>query len=511
MNSIRSKLSAAAAFLGWALVFAVAYAQSPLYTSNQDQYFLHGLACAGVGHLNQDWLARTLDPLPVFSGLVCLTQRVFQSGLPYYFYYALLMGVYLFSLFGIMDILFNLHLSKTRALVFMALFMVFHSAALRFLLSRIVDTDSTFLFEGGVAGQRLLGQVLQPSVFGVFLLLSIYLFLRGRHGWAILPLAVAVYFHSTYLLSAALLTLAYMGVLWQQEGGWKKPLQLGLLTLVVVLPVVVYTFLVFRPTSPTLYQTAQAILVNIRIPPHTKLSDWLNWTVMVQAAIVLLAGYQLRRTRLFPIYLVLFTGTLVLTALQLLTGSNTLALIFPWRVSVLLVPMGTSTLLAWAVTRNWPSLANTLRNGRLLRSASLLLVAVLMAVGVARFEIESARQTSDPAHAMMAFVAAHPSSGAVYLIPTSLQDFRLATGEPIYVDFKSIPYLDTDVIEWNRRLNKAIIFYYDSGHPNCNSLAGLGDEGVNRVVLPSGNPSASCSGLTLLYQDQNYSLYSYLP
>lgn len=33
----------------WGIVFALAYAQSPLYTSNQNQYFLHGLAQAGYG------------------------------------------------------------------------------------------------------------------------------------------------------------------------------------------------------------------------------------------------------------------------------------------------------------------------------------------------------------------------------------------------------------------------------------------------------------------------------
>src|SRR3972149_217228 len=50
------------AFLLWTIVFALAYAQSPLYTSNQNQYFLHGLARAGVGYLNQDWSSRSLPP-----------------------------------------------------------------------------------------------------------------------------------------------------------------------------------------------------------------------------------------------------------------------------------------------------------------------------------------------------------------------------------------------------------------------------------------------------------------
>ena len=36
------------------------------------------------------------------------------------------------------------------------------------------------------------------------------------------------------------------------------------------------------------------------------------------------------------------------------------------------------------------------------------------------------------------------------MIPVGLQRFRLHTGAPIFVDVKSIPYKDVDVIEWPR-------------------------------------------------------------
>ena len=46
----------ATTFLG-TILFALAYTQAPLYYSNQNQYLLHGLATAGYGHLDGDWLA----------------------------------------------------------------------------------------------------------------------------------------------------------------------------------------------------------------------------------------------------------------------------------------------------------------------------------------------------------------------------------------------------------------------------------------------------------------------
>src|SRR3972149_4711653 len=149
-------------YLAWSLAFALSYAQSPLYTSNQNQYFLHGLARAGVGFLRDDWLAKTTDPTPLFSLMVeALTAW------PWIFYlvYAGLMGVYLFSLFGIVSSVFDLRAAGKRTLV-LATLIVLHSAALRYLMAQLVAPEAGFLLEGGVAGYRLLGAVLKPNAFG---------------------------------------------------------------------------------------------------------------------------------------------------------------------------------------------------------------------------------------------------------------------------------------------------------------------------------------------------------
>ena len=379
----RGGWTALGAFLAWTVIFAILYAQSPLYTSNQNQYFLHGMARAGLGFLNRDWLANTPDPTPVFSALLSLTYALTHSNLLFYVYYALLMGVYLFSVYGLMDLLFDLRHSKTRSLLFMALFLSAHSAALRYLLSKAVGADATFLVEGGVAGQRLLGQVFQPSTFAVFLVLSLYLFLARQRNAAILALIVAVTFHPTYLLCGGLLTLAYLWVIYRETRQVKSVLIYGLKVLVPVLPILAYTFLIFRPSNPILYSEAQHVLVYFRIPSHALVSEWLNWTVAVQGAFVLAALLVLRRKRLFPIYLILTISSVLLTFIQVATGSDTLALLFPWRASSLLVPLGGSVLLAALVTRlldAWQS-SSQIRRG--LRLSSLIVIAILMVVGVA--------------------------------------------------------------------------------------------------------------------------------
>jgi hypothetical protein len=169
------------------------------YLLNQNQYFLHGMARAGFGFLDQDWLANTADPTPVFSALVEWTHQLFHWEPMYYGYYALLMGIYVFSLFGIVSFLFKIDKSTTISLFFLAIFFLFHSAGLRFTLARVIGVNWSYILEDGVADQRMLGPVLQPSSVGVLLVLSIYFFLVQRYYPAMISACLAAIFHPTYL------------------------------------------------------------------------------------------------------------------------------------------------------------------------------------------------------------------------------------------------------------------------------------------------------------------------
>src|SRR4051794_28858802 len=89
-----------ALFLLGLACFPPPHGQAPLYYSNQNQYFLHGLAQAGEGVLSEDWLANTLDPTPLFSGLVALTAR-FLSPWAFHLYHGLLLAAYAAALVGV--------------------------------------------------------------------------------------------------------------------------------------------------------------------------------------------------------------------------------------------------------------------------------------------------------------------------------------------------------------------------------------------------------------------------
>jgi hypothetical protein len=508
-SRFRSSLSTCAAILLWTALFAVAYAQSPLYTSNQNQYFLHGLAQAGYGYLHQDWLANTLDPTPVFSALVDLTYRYFQNPSIFYVFYAVLMGVYLFSLYGIAGKTFGIGSSPVSSLLFLSLLILIHAAGLRFALSRFIGVNWTYILEDGLADQRMLGPVFQPSAFGVLLVLSIYLFLRGRQVLAGLCAALAAIIHPTYLLASGMLTASYMLITLWETRQLKQPILIGLGALLPILPLLGYIWSSFGGQVSEITLQARQILVEYRIPHHALAAQWLDATAWVKIGLVTLCLILVRRERIFWILLLPFLAASLLTLLQIITQSYSLALLFPWRISVLLVPLSTALLLAFLVTRalELPAMQSPgWQKG--ITIASLLVVILCVLVGGIRFYLDRQRKLQEAERKVLAYIYAHKLPHETYLTPVKMQDFRLFTGAPIYIDFKSIPYKDSDVIEWYRRIQLAERFYETK---DCQVLQDISDEGVTHIVLSGTDLPLACPLIEETYRDPDFTVFKLLP
>ncbi|MGL6094648.1 MAG: hypothetical protein ACRC7O_02455, partial [Fimbriiglobus sp.] len=147
-----------------AVAFAAAHTQGPLYFSNQNQYFLHGLADAGVGDLATDWLANTPDPTPVFSHGVAWAYRLAGPAAFQVAFFGLL-ALYFRSLWGVAAALPFFPQSRGGRLTFAAALIVVHSGIVRAASARWLGVDYPWYFQAGVANQYLLGPGLQPSVF----------------------------------------------------------------------------------------------------------------------------------------------------------------------------------------------------------------------------------------------------------------------------------------------------------------------------------------------------------
>jgi hypothetical protein len=474
-------------FVG-AMLFALAHTQSPLYWSNQNQYFLHGLAQAGVGYLKQDWLANTADPTPVFSAFVHAVYR-FADEAVYHVAYALILGIYFIGLMNLALVVPRGPRSPLGQLRLGAGLIAIHAAIARWGSVQLLGVDYPWFLQAGVAGQYVLGPGLQPSVFGVFLIAAISAFAHDRLALTVICTAIACTFHPTYLLHAALLTLGFLHVLWWSNRR-RACVVFGIAIILAVLPIAVFSIIQFRPTSAEMFSLAQQILVDFRIPHHTLVNQWLDWVAVAQLLWIAQAIVMMRGSRLQPVLLIAYSGSLILSAAQVFTMNRTLALIFPWRMTVVLMPIATTIILSRAIT--WFHPKDAQESGeplRLNQQAPLVLGFLVVAItGLSLCLPATGRAYYSPSNeeALYSFVREHKQAGDVFLLPVSiptlvegergsrsstfvverdnddptlipidLQRFRLATGAPIYVDFKSIPYKDEEVLAWRMRLQQS--------------------------------------------------------
>jgi hypothetical protein len=535
-------------------VFGLAYTQSHLYNDNQNTKFLHGLAMGGMGLLQEDWLANTADPLPVFSLLVSVTYAFLAERL-FYVYFALLMGVYAYSMLGIASTLYGMNRSPARVLAYFTAILAIHSIWGQIVIRKALGFEAELL-HFGLAGQYLLGLDFQNSSFGVFLLLSIHAFLRRKNVWAVLWLSLACFFHSAYLFSAALMTAAYLGSQFVEninlgntiayspsllpplpqgrgeemsnEGmtgearhtlirrvkmAAKAPVLLGLLTLALVAPVVYYNQFVLSSTSTVFSEQALDILVNQRIPHHSVPRVWMNGGAYLQIAIMLAGLVLARKTRLFPVMLTLFLGGAVGTLVQVLGGSNSLALLAPWRVSVILVPLSTCLLIALPVAKFFDRFQRPL--DKISPAVVVLCLAAIVFLAREGLTIQRgrfARYAKQEVHAVMNYIKQSKVSGQVYLIPprdNRFDEFRTYTGAPAFINWKSHPYRDFEVLEWYQRNQLARAFYNQEPEAACATLAEIrAGYQLTHVVIDLEKPQPACEGMQEAYRDQHFVLYS---
>jgi hypothetical protein len=462
---------AVACFLG-------AVAPLPLYSSNQNTYLLHALAMAGAGDLKHDWLANTADPTPVFSWVSAGAYRLIGPA-AFYMLWVALMAAYLLALLSIVrSLLPDLPWGASAAAVVAAGLILAHSYVPGQLL-RVGGTPLYELLFGGLAGQYIPCQYYQPSLWGVLLIVSLAAYLRGQDLAGVLLAAVAATMHPTYLVTAGCLVAGYL-IAAPRRVGWKRRLVLALLGAACVAPIAAYALWTFGPTSPELSAQARRILAEIRLPHHALPGRWLRSPAAWVQIAVMTAGlvWLLRRRSrmglaLLPAAVVGAAGT----AVQIASGSLTMALLMPWRTTVVIMPVVSAMIIASLLDAQPPRRLRQ-AHGRATAVAAGAILLLCVASGL----VAAGRFFADPKPTRW---VRHPAGtgpdGEQCLIPPDMQGFRLAMGVPTYVDAKNHPYKDVEVVEWFRRLELARRFY--EGAPDARQVRMMVDrEGVTHCL-----------------------------
>jgi hypothetical protein len=202
-------------------------------------------------------------------------------------------------------------------------------------------------------------------------------------------------------------------------------------------------------------------------------------------------------------------------------------------VSSILVPIATAIVLVRIVQR-----LASLWQKRAMQTTCIALLALAVTGGVFITYFGLGYRTDTQELAVLEHIRANKAAGEVYLLPVEvpkltsgqrgaaslnftppprrstqkqvisvdLQQFRLFTGAPIYIDFKSIPYKDVEVLEWHQRVlwNHQL---YEQRDWNDEQIKGqLKRRGITHVVATA-DRDVRCAALELIYADRYYRLY----
>jgi uncharacterized protein DUF6798 len=450
----------------------------PLFFSNQNTYFAQGLRLAGVPGLQHDWLSQTRSPHIAFTWLVAALQSlgILHPGAQWL---ELLLQLCLVLAFWVFS---GCHNSREPVRDLPVRFMI--CAVFLVLLTERGIWSRIFSW-GGLADQYLYFGYLQPSEFGIFILIALALLTLERYRLAIGFLVLATTFHVSYLLPCGVVAVTIAADR-AYEGQRREAFLLLALFGMGVAPIVAYG-LSFGGEAATVAR-AQTLLAQEIIPQHAWPARWFSFDQLLKIVIMAI-GTALAWRYLARVVALAMTGSLLLvvcgTAYVYVSRNSYVGLLFPWRASVFLYPLSLFCILIGAAslaTRLMVYLVGA-RTHAVYKWGALLCGAILATESARELTM---RRIPPPEFPFAAVVSNQTAADDPIIIPTADVDlwnrFRLLTMRPTYVDGKSHPYLAAEVLEWKRRVDAVNTFY---GLPPAARPGRCREMGASYYVDPS--------------------------
>ena len=437
----------------------------------------------------------------LFSEIIKLTY-LYLDKIFFYIYFFILLSVYIISLTFLCAKFTNIR-SNINILIFFLLVTLLYSPISTYLsVLFFSEYIQGYLFYSGAADTYLLGKVFQPSLFGVLFITSIYFFLVGRWIVASLCIGIVCNIHSTFLLTGASLTIAYMAIFYFKEKNFYKSLTIGTFNLILVSPILIS--LLFAITSQIETAEAYNIQINLRAPHHHLITHWFGYDDIARLIVIFLALIVTYRSNLFIILVVPFFVCIFLTLIQFFSNSEFLAMLMPWRITAILLPLSFFLLLVKVLEL----ILNRYFQRQLFKKifCLILLVGVLFStfLGIKNFNKSYHNYYSKNYSEMMKYISNNKDSQDIYFIPTNLNEFRLRTGSPIFIDFQLSPQLSGDKMEWYRRINKSKEINSAINENDCLSLTKLIEAKEFTHIVFFNQQDIKCKFLELEYADDYF-------
>ena len=460
------------------LLLTIIYPMQELFSGNQNIYFLWGMAELLPNTFDADPLLNSPNPYPLFSWLISIFPVQLLS-IWTTILYSVLNAVYSFSLFGIANEVANIYRHKSRLFSFAAIFLFLHSAPIWGTHFNLISSvDLRWVWDSGIAEQGVLRGYLQPSVFGVFLLLSFHFAARKNFTAAILAIAPAAMIHANYLFLGGILTVLYL----IQARFEKKTILASSLLFLVVLPYSIYltsNFLLLDAEIKT--QINSAVTKTFETNLHINPKNWGNAKLLLQFTVMFLGFVILRKSNIRKLYFSVLSISVALTAIAYLLDITTLISLNPWRFSIILVPVSVAVIVSrivsssvwsllqpgaigligsvclmlvyyrvfgdpsqeflhdWLLAHGFISLFAVVvtiwlsRYEWISKRLNLLVIAALIVVGLTDFWIEQkTKADTEQFQAIEKLKGSEPK--AVYIIPPDWTSFRMNAQKAVFVD-----------------------------------------------------------------------------
>lgn len=386
-------------------------------------------------NLNNDFVTEFTNHVPIYTGITFFLSKYFSLKSLYLLHYTLFF-ICTFAIFKIFDKIFKF--KNFEIIIWFTLyFILFHE-------------NSYFT---GVAGQSVINQTLQPSSFGIFFFVSIAFYLNSYFVISILSLCVAVYFHPTYLIHSIFFISGYL-IFFLRDENYKGFLKLSIIYILLIMPVIFFLYKNFVIDENQINELAQKILVEKRIPHHANITHWFSYKDLI-SIFILFSGLFLIRKNQF-IFIPIFTVTILaisITLIQYFSNNYFIALLFPWRSSVFLMPLTSLIILSFFIKKI------KLNKNILNQSSLVLFIFIFSALIIKNIFIEE-KYNKILKNKKNLFEFINNTKGINLLVaPTYLEDIRLNSSVPIFVNWKFHAFKNDEIIEWYERIKIVNQFY----------------------------------------------------
>ncbi len=435
----------------------------PFY-SNQNQYLFFVVQKTNR-RLLADPLSSTADPYPIFTSIA---NAIFNLGS----YRGLQVAAFIctfFAIFGIYTFACLINPSRSRVVPIVSTIMVGSSLVALPHIERIS-------FFAGLGTQAVINKpgFFQPSQAGSLLFIAFPLLFHAlkikapiRSSTFLAPVSLMVLasiLHPTYLIAcsiavgAALVADLFSG--------------LGLIRIKQYLLIFASALVASVATNPSLFSSFGGGVVSDsdgqsqalyrfafeRIPHHTLWSHWPLTTELRLIGLTVIGIWAISRLPngkwLATWFGSVFTVSMTCVFIVYVTKLSWLALLFPWRISVIFIPL---ICVATAVVISvWlrDVLIKIVGPTKIVLPMAIFVSLVIAIFGTSQTLQSKSPIVTDPATQLVD--SAMPIG--LGLIPLENENLRLNAGYPIYVDRKSPPYKGKDLVNWWTRIDQVQAF-----------------------------------------------------